>query len=72
MRRILALRYAIVGAGFNRIAQGKFTAPYRAISVVARMECNGIREERDIALPDCTTFHPGYVFCHISLNRPRR
>jgi len=39
------------------------------VSVVARMESNGIREIRGTAFPDYTAFHPGYVFHHISFNR---
>jgi len=31
-------------------------------AVVARMQRSGIREERSVALPDCTAFHPGYLF----------
>ena len=48
-----------------------FHVSARCCSVVARMECNGIREERSAAFPDFTTFHPGYVSHHISLNHTR-
>ena len=29
-------------------------------AAVARMQRSGIREERSVALPDYTAFHPGY------------